>query len=168
MENVSPLNRKLSSFNNIDYIIVEENNVHEFLPLTSINISSLNIQNNYQESFYQNYNSPRRFRKINLRKIAQETKVKRRKVANAREKRRMAKLNEAFDKLRKFLPTSDENRPLSKYETLLMAQTYIIELSKIMEWKKKFMTCVMIIILIAHINKRNIREENSCGKRKVR
>lgn len=68
-----------------------------------------------------------------MRKISQETKIKRRKVANAREKRRMGKLNEAFDKLRKFLPKSDENRALSKYETLLLAQTYIIALSIILE-----------------------------------
>lgn len=133
MENVSPLDRKLSSFNNANHSTVVEDKVHGFQPLTSLNPSSLNIQNNYQESFYQNCNSPRQFGKINLRKIPQETKMNKRNEANAREKRRMARLNEAFDKLRKFLPTSDENRPLSKFETLLMAQTYIIALSNIIE-----------------------------------
>lgn len=130
MENVTPLNRKLSSYNNFKHKREEE---YKFLPLTSLNPSTLNIQINYQESFYQNNNTPRIFREINVRKISQETKIKRRKVANAREKRRMGKLNEAFDKLRKFLPKSDENRALSKYETLLLAQTYIIALSIILE-----------------------------------
>lgn len=58
---------------------------------------------------------------------------KRRLAANARERRRMNGLNEAFDKLRDVVaPVGDENK-LSKYETLQMAQTYIRALSDLLE-----------------------------------
>lgn len=49
----------------------------------------------------------------------------RRLAANARERRRMDSLNVAFDRLRKVVPTIEEDRKLSKYETLQMAQSYI-------------------------------------------
>ncbi|KAI5712109.1 hypothetical protein M8J75_005940 [Diaphorina citri] len=52
---------------------------------------------------------------------------KRRLAANARERRRMQSLNKAFDRLRTVLPRLDD-RQLSKFETLQMAQTYINEL----------------------------------------
>ncbi|KAF6212887.1 hypothetical protein GE061_010597 [Apolygus lucorum] len=50
---------------------------------------------------------------------------KRRLAANARERRRMQNLNNAFDRLRTVLPSLGNDRQLSKYETLQMAQTYI-------------------------------------------
>ncbi|XP_014262518.1 protein atonal-like [Cimex lectularius] len=50
---------------------------------------------------------------------------KRRLAANARERRRMQNLNKAFDRLRTVLPSLGNDRQLSKYETLQMAQTYI-------------------------------------------
>ncbi|KAF7638812.1 hypothetical protein Mgra_00001620 [Meloidogyne graminicola] len=51
-------------------------------------------------------------------------------AANARERRRMNHLNKAFEQLRKVLPTNiEEGRRLSKFETLLCAQEYIIVLS---------------------------------------
>ncbi|XP_022207427.2 protein Fer3-like [Nilaparvata lugens] len=50
---------------------------------------------------------------------------KRRLAANARERRRMQNLNKAFDRLRHVLPSLGNDRQLSKYETLQMAQTYI-------------------------------------------
>lgn len=50
---------------------------------------------------------------------------KRRLAANARERRRMQNLNNAFDRLRTVLPQLGNDRQLSKYETLQMAQTYI-------------------------------------------
>ena len=53
---------------------------------------------------------------------------KRRVAANARERRRMDGLNEAFDRLREVVPSLGEDRKLSKYETLQMAQTYITAL----------------------------------------
>ena len=50
---------------------------------------------------------------------------KRRLAANARERRRMQNLNQAFDRLRTVLPQIGNDRQLSKFETLQMAQTYI-------------------------------------------
>ncbi|ODN01506.1 Protein atonal [Orchesella cincta] len=50
---------------------------------------------------------------------------KRRLAANARERRRMNGLNDAFDRLREVIPSLGSDHKLSKYETLQMAQTYI-------------------------------------------
>ncbi|XP_046406231.1 protein atonal homolog 1-like [Ischnura elegans] len=50
---------------------------------------------------------------------------RRRLAANARERRRMQNLNNAFDRLRTVLPSLGNDRQLSKYETLQMAQSYI-------------------------------------------
>ncbi|XP_060880530.1 protein atonal-like [Metopolophium dirhodum] len=56
------------------------------------------------------------------------SRKRRRLAANARERRRMNGLNEAFDRLRGVVPAADDERKLSKYETLQMAQTYIVAL----------------------------------------
>ncbi|XP_055921557.1 transcription factor ATOH7 [Eupeodes corollae] len=57
-----------------------------------------------------------------------EVLKKRRLAANARERRRMNSLNDAFDKLRDVVPSLGNDRKLSKFETLQMAQTYIGDL----------------------------------------
>ncbi|XP_058809974.1 protein atonal [Phymastichus coffea] len=58
---------------------------------------------------------------------------KRRLAANARERRRMQNLNKAFDKLRTYLPSLSNDRQLSKYETLQMAQSYISALANLLQ-----------------------------------
>lgn len=58
---------------------------------------------------------------------------KRRLAANARERRRMNGLNEAFDRLRQVIPSLDTEQKLSKFETLQMAQTYIVALRDLLE-----------------------------------
>lgn len=58
---------------------------------------------------------------------------KRRLAANARERRRMQNLNKAFDKLRTYLPSLGNDRQLSKYETLQMAQSYITALYDLLQ-----------------------------------
>ncbi|XP_063819312.1 transcription factor ATOH7 [Pseudophryne corroboree] len=58
--------------------------------------------------------------------------TKRRLAANARERRRMQGLNTAFDSLRKVVPQWGEDKKLSKYETLQMALSYIMALSRIL------------------------------------
>lgn len=58
---------------------------------------------------------------------------KRRLAANARERRRMQNLNQAFDRLRQYLPQLGNDQKLSKHETLQMAQTYIIELYELLQ-----------------------------------
>lgn len=58
---------------------------------------------------------------------------RRRLAANARERRRMNGLNEAFDRLREVIPSLGEDHKLSKFETLQMAQTYISALCDLLE-----------------------------------
>ncbi|XP_059468859.1 transcription factor ATOH1-like [Neocloeon triangulifer] len=58
---------------------------------------------------------------------------KRRLAANARERRRMNGLNDAFDRLREVVPSLGNDHKLSKYETLQMAQTYIGALCELLE-----------------------------------
>ncbi|XP_059378354.1 protein atonal homolog 1b [Carassius carassius] len=57
----------------------------------------------------------------------------RRVAANARERRRMHGLNRAFDKLRSVIPSLENEKKLSKYDTLQMAQIYITELCELLE-----------------------------------
>lgn len=59
------------------------------------------------------------------RRRGNEVVRRRRLAANARERRRMNSLNDAFDRLREVVPSLGNDRKLSKYETLQMAQTYI-------------------------------------------
>ena len=58
---------------------------------------------------------------------------KRRLAANARERRRMDLLNRGFDRLRTVLPGLGPETPLSKFETLQMAQEYIAQLTTLLE-----------------------------------
>ncbi|XP_037941103.1 neurogenin-1 [Teleopsis dalmanni] len=58
---------------------------------------------------------------------------RRRQAANARERKRMNGLNEAFDRLREVVPTPAIDQKLSKFETLQMAQTYIMALCDMLE-----------------------------------
>jgi len=63
---------------------------------------------------------------------AASSRKRRRLAANARERRRMNGLNEAFDRLRGVVPAADDERKLSKFETLQMAQTYIVALHELL------------------------------------
>ncbi|KAG7272064.1 hypothetical protein CRUP_001829 [Coryphaenoides rupestris] len=56
----------------------------------------------------------------------------RRVAANARERRRMHGLNKAFDELRSVIPSLENEKKLSKYDTLQLAQIYITELSDLL------------------------------------
>lgn len=58
---------------------------------------------------------------------------KRRLAANARERRRMNNLNDAYEKLRDVLPSFGPDKKLSKFETLQMAQTYMQELQELLK-----------------------------------
>ena len=62
-----------------------------------------------------------------------EVMKKRRLAANARERRRMDSLNVAFDELREVVPSFSNDRKLSKYETLQMAQSYINALNELLK-----------------------------------
>lgn len=60
------------------------------------------------------------------------SRKRRRLAANARERRRMNGLNEAFDRLRGVVPAADDERRLSKFETLRMARAYIAALHELL------------------------------------
>ena len=66
--------------------------------------------------------------------LTEQVMKKRRLAANARERRRMDMLNKGFDRLRGVLPGLGPERQLSKYETLQMAQSYISELTDLLDW----------------------------------
>ncbi|KAI5094967.1 protein atonal-like 1 [Silurus meridionalis] len=65
-------------------------------------------------------------------KTANVVQKQRRMAANARERRRMHGLNHAFDELRSVIPSFDNEKKLSKYETLQMAQIYINALNDLL------------------------------------
>ncbi|XP_059804083.1 transcription factor ATOH7-like [Hypanus sabinus] len=67
-----------------------------------------------------------------------ETCVRRRMAANARERRRMQGLNTAFDRLRKVVPQWGQDKKLSKYETLQMALSYIMALTRILTEAERY------------------------------
>ncbi|NXB80598.1 ATOH7 protein, partial [Donacobius atricapilla] len=69
-----------------------------------------------------------------------ENAAKRRLAANARERRRMQGLNTAFDRLRKVVPQWGQDKKLSKYETLQMALSYIMALTRILAEAERFST----------------------------
>ena len=58
-----------------------------------------------------------------------------RKAANLRERRRMVNLNEAFDGLRKTVPTFAYEKRLSRIETLRLAITYISFMQDVIDGK---------------------------------
>jgi atonal protein 1/7 len=67
------------------------------------------------------------------KQIPPQIKKKRRLAANARERKRMQSLNDAFDRLRQYLPSLGDDRQFSKHETLQMAQSYISALCDLLE-----------------------------------
>lgn len=74
----------------------------------------------------------KKLKNINPTKVTPDVMKKRRLAANARERRRMNSLNDAYEKLRDVLPNFGPDKKLSKYETLQMAQTYMNSLEEIL------------------------------------
>uniref|UniRef100_A0A914GY52 BHLH domain-containing protein n=1 Tax=Globodera rostochiensis TaxID=31243 RepID=A0A914GY52_GLORO len=60
----------------------------------------------------------------------------RRENANARERKRMNLLNNAYEKLRAVVPPLENGQKLSKFDTLKMAQTYITDLDDCLKGKE--------------------------------
>uniref|UniRef100_A0A1A9W0D9 BHLH domain-containing protein n=1 Tax=Glossina brevipalpis TaxID=37001 RepID=A0A1A9W0D9_9MUSC len=97
------------------------------------------FQKNSMKTYSKTQNNFANISKVDIKKsthsgtqCSQEVLRKRRLAANARERRRMNSLNEAFDKLRDVVPSLGNDRRLSKYETLQMAQAYIGDLLKLL------------------------------------
>ncbi|KAM8770477.1 fer3-like protein [Rhynchonycteris naso] len=64
-----------------------------------------------------------------------------RQAANIRERKRMFNLNEAFDQLRRKVPTFAYEKRLSRIETLRLAIVYISFMTELLESCKKKETC---------------------------
>ncbi|XP_014261985.1 protein lin-32-like [Cimex lectularius] len=77
--------------------------------------------------------SSQRRRRDSVRAPSPSVLRRRRLAANARERRRMNGLNEAFDRLREVIPSIGADHKLSKFETLQMAQSYIAALCDLLE-----------------------------------
>lgn len=71
--------------------------------------------------------------KNTIPKVTPDVMKKRRLAANARERRRMNSLNDAYDKLRDVLPNIGEDKKFSKFDTLRMAQQYMDTLKSLLE-----------------------------------
>lgn len=119
----------------------------EFLPQWHNNSSPSLIGSSY-DSFnsdyidYQSAMQPQPFQHQQLQEMTTNPpKKKRRRIittdqrraANIRERRRMSHLNEAFDGLRKRVPTFAYEKKLSRIETLKLAVTYIKFMSNLLE-----------------------------------
>lgn len=65
-------------------------------------------------------------------KVTPDIMKRRRLAANARERRRMNNLNDAYEKLRDVLPDFGPDKKFSKYETLNFAQQYMLALKQIL------------------------------------
>ncbi|RCN25843.1 Helix-loop-helix DNA-binding domain protein [Ancylostoma caninum] len=68
-----------------------------------------------------------------FRKKRSEITGKQRVAANERERKRMNSINRGFDHLRQRLPTTPQDKKLSKVETLKGAMHYIRELQALLE-----------------------------------
>ncbi|XP_016072516.1 PREDICTED: fer3-like protein [Miniopterus natalensis] len=64
-----------------------------------------------------------------------------RQAANVRERKRMFNLNEAFDRLRRKVPTFAYEKRLSRIETLRLAIVYISFMTELLDSCKKKETC---------------------------
>ncbi|KAJ8974899.1 hypothetical protein NQ317_017954 [Molorchus minor] len=96
---------------------------------SSNSVASYSRQNYYDDSKYKKDGG----RKSSQPQTGLEVMKKRRLAANARERRRMNSLNDAFDRLRDVVPSLGNDRKLSKFETLQMAQTYIAALHELLQ-----------------------------------
>lgn len=161
-DNISDCVTNTSNSNSPDNLIFNNNNNdnnYEYYNNSSMDSCGSNdiIYQQYNQNFYtstekdnnndlifeesvKNYNNFKCKKSLILHKdnikyqqITDNLLRRRRLAANARERRRMNNLNDAFNRLRDVIPSIGNDRRLSKFETLQMAQTYIgalIELLK--------------------------------------
>ena len=119
----------------------ENNNVYHKYDYNKYKREDNSSMNGYSQENYYNTNLDDKY---NIKKDSKNSKnvqpqpgvevmKKRRLAANARERRRMNSLNDAFDRLRDVVPSLGNDRKLSKFETLQMAQTYIAALHELLQ-----------------------------------
>lgn len=111
----------------------ENNNVYNTYKSVESVHNSYGSQEIYKSSGYSNTKYKKDPKKGVPVQTGMEVVKKRRLAANARERRRMNSLNDAFDRLRDVVPSLGNDRKLSKFETLQMAQTYIAALHELLQ-----------------------------------
>ncbi|XP_066250130.1 basic helix-loop-helix transcription factor amos-like isoform X1 [Euwallacea similis] len=117
----------------------ENNNIYNkydsYQKYSSSGSSYRSSQSHQHEDFYKsNYKKEASGgKKAPTAPVGMEVMKKRRLAANARERRRMNSLNDAFDRLRDHVPSLGNDRKLSKFETLQMAQQYIAALHELLQ-----------------------------------
>lgn len=116
----------------------ENNNVYKYdYKYKSERTETSPATNVYNQNTYYKTNYDNKYKKDGKKnagpQAGMEVMKKRRLAANARERRRMNSLNDAFDRLRDVVPSLGNDRKLSKFETLQMAQTYIAALHELLQ-----------------------------------
>lgn len=115
-------NFKFETNNNTEQINYNDNHIEKHQKRKVIKTKSFKQRSMDMEMDKLNFSQP----------ITPEVMKKRRIAANARERRRMNSLNDAFERLRDVVPSLGNDRKLSKFETLQMAQTYINALNELL------------------------------------
>lgn len=116
----------------------ENNNVYRYDCKYKSQRAESNCMSSYSQDYYK-VACDNKYKKDQGKKsqpslpAGMEVMKKRRLAANARERRRMNSLNDAFDRLRDVVPSLGNDRKLSKFETLQMAQTYIAALHELLQ-----------------------------------
>ncbi|XP_023247103.1 protein Fer3-like [Copidosoma floridanum] len=87
----------------------------------------------HQSRYTQNGRSPNVPTSTTKKPRRRVATVSQRRAANIRERRRMFNLNEAFDKLRRKVPTFAYEKRLSRIETLRLAITYIAFMGELLQ-----------------------------------
>lgn len=98
-----------------------------------------------------------------LPKVTPDIMKKRRLAANARERRRMNSLNDAYEKLRDVLPNFGPDKKLSKFETLHMAQTYMNTLKDILQMEIDSTNGCKMEMDSANVSGMQMDSTNVCG-----
>ena len=102
---------------------------------TDSGVSEGSHPNSYPETAPHTYPAPLSKWKAKQLKLTPQGVTRRRRAANARERKRMNGLNGAFERLREHVPSlaSGQDKKLSKMDTLQMANIYIRHLMEILD-----------------------------------
>lgn len=125
------------SLDNSFYPNPHQQSIQSWLPLTKpIDIKSLKKKvvstSSIKRKRYDKDNETRQERNHSKKKKKNAISTVRRTRANERERNRMHNLNDAYEELRKVVPHYPADRKLSKIETLILAQNYILSLSDLL------------------------------------
>ena len=120
------------------YANPHQQSLQNWLPITKpIDIKSLkkkvvSTTSSIKRKRYDKDNESRKERNHSKKKKKNAISTVRRTRANERERNRMHNLNDAYEELRKVVPHYPADRKLSKIETLILAQNYILSLSDLL------------------------------------